>query len=465
MRSAASNKTSAWTYFALQGLIGSRVKSRYAEFLDAETWTPEHLSSVRDERLARILKHAASRIPFYRERVTAAGQRALADFPILTKADVRQHFMGLMTPDVAAQHARNPATGPGYSWIEVKTGGSTGMPTTVIHDREMRDRGRAGRLYSQRLCGFPIGTPYVRLWGAMGDINQSKVSLQHKVMNALSGELLLNAFRMNDDDMTRYLADMRASGLRHAMAYVDAMEQLALFAERRGLASPRLDSIMACAGTVTADTRAHLGRVFGARVHNQYGSRDCTGMACECERGGHHIYTNQLLLEVVDDAGRPVAHGTSGRILVTLLFNDSFPLIRYEIGDVGALRSEACPCGRPFPLLDRVEGRKLEMLSTTNGGYVSPVYLRHLIGVVHNPGLIRRFQMIQETPTEYRLRVECDTAAGASAFDHAMELILRDLKTVLGPSSNVHVERASNLEETPTGKFLYTINKTAGRAT
>jgi phenylacetate-CoA ligase len=449
-------------YLLLQRLIGSKVGDYYEEFFRLERMTPAAFQSWQQERLAGILQHAVREIPYYAARVPYLSGLSLSDFPVLSKDDILGNFQELMTPEVRRQYQGHKKRDWGYSWLLVKTGGSTGTPTTVIHDREFRDRGRAGRLYSQYLCGFSFGTPYFRLWGSMGDINQMRDSLSQRLTSMLAGQTLLNAFRMSDADIEKYLETINASSITHMMAYVDAAYQIANYALKRGKRVKRLESIMACAGTVTDDVRQTLSQVFQAKVHNKYGSRECADMACECEAGGLHIYGNNTFLEVVDDQGNPLAEGQRGRILVTLLSNYSFPLIRYEIGDEGALSGRQCACGRPFPLLDRLEGRKVEFLMDNDGGYVSPIYIRHLIGVVHNPGCIHRFQLIQTSVTEYDLKLEVEPDTLPSFLKEVSGKIERDLKAVLGSHSRIDIRAVQEIPVTDSGKFLYCINKVAG---
>src|SRR4029077_5114835 len=113
----------------------------------------------------------------------------------------------------------------------------------------------------------------------------------------------------------------------------------------------------------------------------------------------------------------------------------AFPLIRYEIGDVGALSADSCRCGRVFPMFESVEGRNVEFLRSTEGAYVSPVYIRHLIGVVHNPGLIKRFQLEQNSVEEFELKCELERGHGAAEVRDVFDRIARDLKAVLGVAS------------------------------
>jgi phenylacetate-CoA ligase len=364
-----------------------------------------------------------------------------------------------MTDPLRSEYQRKSGRNNLSSWIEVKTGGSTGMPVAVIHDAVYRDRGRAGRLYSQYLCGFPFGTPYFRLWGSMQDIHAARDSAASRIASYLSGQLLLNAFHMQDQDIEKYIDMINASSTEYMMAYVDAAYQMAKYSLRMGKPIRPLRSIMACAGTVTSDMRETMARVFRAMVHNKYGSRECAEMACECERGRLHIYSNNVRLEIVTANGDPLPPGESGRVLVTLLSNTSFPMIRYDIGDIGTISRVPCSCGRPFPVLERLEGRSVEFLMTNEGGHVSPAYIIHLIGVVHNPGWIRRFQVVQTTVTDYELRLEVEQGVSESLYLETVSKIQQDLMAVLGQKSNITVSKMADIPLAASGKFFYTISQ------
>ncbi len=435
-------------------LIGSDLRAHYREFLSLPEMGAARLRALHEERLDGILRHAVEKIPYYRKR---AATPELSAFPVLRKDDIHAHFEEMMEPSLLSDY-KSHKRAKGYSWVEVKTGGSTGTPTTVIHDKDYRDWGRSARLYSQYLCGFPIGTPFFMLWGSMRDISDARDSQTKRILNALLQVHPMNAFLMDEARMEGYIGQINTSSIQHLMAYVDAAYQLAGFAEQKGLAVRPIESVMACAGTVTDELRTRLRRVFGARVHNKYGSRECADMACECSRGGFHIYETGVHIEIVDDDGRPVPAGTAGRILVTLLLNRRFPIIRYEIGDVGALRGTSCACGSPLALMERVEGRISEFVTSAGGAYVSPVYIRHLIGVVHNPGAIERFQFVQTATSDYSLALQMDTAFPNESFDKLTQLIRRDLEKVLGDGARLTITREARIAESESGKFLYVRN-------
>lgn len=401
-----------------------------------------------------MLTEASQRIPFYSRQAASLDPSRLDSFPVLTKQHLLNLFRDLMSDRLREEYGNGKPRG--YGWVEVRSGGTTGVPVAVIHGPDFRDHDRALRMLQMTMCGFPFGTPYFRLWGSMNDINQMKDSRAHQIMSWLANEHVLNAFQMEPSDMDRYLAAMQSSRIRHMMAYVDAATQLAHHA-RAGGKRASLASIMACAGTVTEESRTMLHDVFGANVHNKYGSRDAGEMSCECAQGSLHILPG-VEIEVVDEQGQPCASGVSGRLLITCLHNRDFPIIRYEIGDVGALATNACACGLPFPSLERLEGRTAEFLRSTTGGFITPVYIRHVIGVVHPPPGLRRYQLTQTDENSFTLALERE--AGVPPLrENDTKPLRRDLIRVLGPAARLSIFDVDHIPESASGKFQYVINR------
>lgn len=420
-----------------------------------ERWTPERLAAWQADQVHTLLVRAAERIPFYRERQLAP---RLDAFPIITKEKLGDRYHDFMRPDLRREYeaGRRPR---GYGWLEVTSGGTTGVPTTVIHDAGFRDWDRTARLYEHDLCGFPFGTPHARLWGSMHDIRHTRDSAMHRTMHALSGATLFNAFQMEDRQIEAYLGQMLDQRLDYALCYVDAAYQMALHVRALGLPVRALKTMMVTGGTLTPHVRQTLQDVFGARVHNKYGSRDAGELACECEVGGLHVLSPNVVIEILDAQGRALPPGELGRIVVTVLSNAAFPLIRFDTGDIAAGREGVCACGRPFPLLDRLEGRASDFIYSATGAFVSPVYVRHVVGVVHGQGLIRRFQLIQGGAAEFQLLLQPVAGASAAELQRIVPPLERDLRAAFGATAALRIEFVKRIPETARGKFQYTINR------
>ncbi len=445
-------------YMNLQKLVGSRVGDAYREFQMLERLKPQQVQDLSDQRLELILRHAAQKVPYYRMRVPIRRQYALEDFPILTREEIQGNFQELMS-DSFRQNYEKGDNFCSYCWTVVRTGGTTGTPTRVIHDRDTRDRGRAARIYNHDLYEFPWGSPHFKLWADYRMINNTKGPLLTRISDRFIGSIMLNAFPLYEADIVRYVEVINRHDRIHNMyAYTDAVYQMAKYIRKNELHVRPLRKIVVTAGTLSEEARTEIQEVFQARVHNQYGSRDCTCVAGECGHRGFHIFSNNVRLETVNSLEVPGGNKL-GKILVTLLFNRAFPIIRYDIGDIGSLGSGHCACGRPWPLLERVEGRAVEFILTNTGGHVSPTSISTLVILYSNSEFIRRFQLIQNSLTDFELRLETDPGVPDEVYHNGVARIKSNLVKLLGPRSRISVERVPRLEVTGSGKFLYTINR------
>jgi phenylacetate-coenzyme A ligase PaaK-like adenylate-forming protein len=130
--------------------------------------------------------------------------------------------------------------------------------------------------------------------------------------------------------------------------------------------------IFSASEVLTDDIRARLRAAFGIEPTNVYAATETAGIASECRRGRLHLYEDLVLTEIVDENDRPVGPDEFGaKLLVTVLFARTQPLIRYELSDRVRRVDGTCSDGLPFGLIGGVEGRQEEVL-TLAGARVHP---------------------------------------------------------------------------------------------
>jgi phenylacetate-CoA ligase len=232
---------------------------------------------------------------------------------------------------------------------------------------------------------------------------------------------------------------------------------LALFIQEQHLPPPRLKTIMACAGMVTPEWRRLLQETFQAEVFDKYGSRECGDMACECrQHQGLHVYSPNVFLEVVDEQNRPCPPGQTGRVLVTLLNNHSFPLIRYENGDLAQWAAPGiCPCGLAWPRLQGLEGRADDVLMTEEGTLITSVVVRHFVGVSLNRQLLREWQLEQVAPKQFIFRYVPLQTEGLAAN---LAQLQDGFRAVLGQGVTIGLESVTAIPLASSGKRRWIIN-------
>jgi phenylacetate-CoA ligase len=91
-------------------------------------------------------------------------------------------------------------------------------------------------------------------------------------------------------------------------------------------------------------------------VVEEYGSTETGSLAGECPEGVLHFWADRAVPEVYHpDSGEVTAEG-AGRLVVTPLFREAMPLLRYNLEDDVELAYADCACGWQLPTI-RVLGR------------------------------------------------------------------------------------------------------------
>lgn len=197
----------------------------------------------------------------------------------------------------------------------------------------------------------------------------------------------------------------RYESLRPALlqGYIGAVHELALFLRDNAIRITPPKAVWVTSAPLTEAQRSVMQTAFGAPVYDQYGTCEVMWLAAECrERAGLHMIHDLRHIEFVDDAGQPVDDDEWGRILVTDLLNRAFPLIRYEIGDMGRRLDRACPCGVTLPLMDKVRGRISDVIRLPSGRSISGEYLTTIFD--DHPEAVAAFQIHQRADLSIVLR-------------------------------------------------------------
>ncbi|MDX1736967.1 MAG: AMP-binding protein [Alphaproteobacteria bacterium] len=110
----------------------------------------------------------------------------------------------------------------------------------------------------------------------------------------------------------------------------------------------------------------------GITVTQCYGTADLGLVSYETDAREGMIVDENVILEIVTPGtGDPVAPGQVGEILVTLLNNADYPLIRFATGDMTALLEGESPCGRTNMRIKGWMGRA-DQRTKIKGMFVDP---------------------------------------------------------------------------------------------
>jgi phenylacetate-CoA ligase len=326
-------------------------------------WSREQLAAHQARSLARLRRYAYAQSPFYRRFHAGLEQRPLAELPVLTKAALMEHFDELVTERklrLAQLETFVRDAGPDERfhrrYVVLATSGSTGRRGIFVFNPSewhralvsiTRPMGWAG-VWTRRLAMVASTTPW---------------HYSARVTRSLSTPLIPTLQLDAAEPLHALVRRLNAFQPDTLAAYPSILRQLAgeALAGRLRIA-PR--SAATSAEVLTDETRRRAFEAWGCRVYDTYGASEYAPIAAECAAGRRHLVEDGALIEIVDDAARPVPPGVRGdRVLLTVFNRFTQPLIRYEISDMLTLAQGTCPCGRPFALVAAIEGRAEDVLA------------------------------------------------------------------------------------------------------
>ncbi len=349
---------------SLQSLVG--------QLLARDQWTPEQVAAHQGDRLRELIEFAVERSPYYREALGAdAADRPLEQLPVLTKATLMERFDDVVTDprlrlaDVD-EHLAGPDPGADFAgeYALVTTSGTTGKRGVFAYTADelrtwlaalLRALARIGAGPGMRLVG--IGSP-------------SPLFMSRRVFRDLEGG---TAHRPPELSVTTPMPEIvRALNEFQPEVIIGYPSVHALIAEEqlegRLQISPKI--VVSGSEVLTDDHVRRMEAAWGLRPRNGYVTTEACPIATDTpDEVGLHICDDLVVVEVVDEAGKPVPPGTPGhRVLLTNLVNRTQPLIRYELTDSVTIAAGPNPTGMPWRRIERVDGRSAEILRLPGRG-------------------------------------------------------------------------------------------------
>ncbi|RED51542.1 phenylacetate--CoA ligase family protein [Aestuariispira insulae] len=150
---------------------------------------------------------------------------------------------------------------------------------------------------------------------------------------------------------------------------------------------------------------------YGARgiaTYQAYGTADLGLVAYETEAAEGMILDENVIVEIVrPGTGELVPDGEVGEVVVTLLTNVDYPLIRFATGDLSAIMEGQSPCGRTNKRIKGWMGRA-DQRTKIKGMFVDPAQVDRVVKA-HAPIMKARLEVnLVDNKDQMVLKVETE---------------------------------------------------------
>lgn len=423
---------------------------------EIETASRETIRNLQSERLCRTVRRVYDNVPFYREKMDAAGVtpediRSVDDLhklPFSYKKDLRDTYpYGLFAvplKDVVRLHASSGTTG---KQIVV---GYTKKDLEIWNDCCARALTAAG-CTSEDIVHVSYG--YGLFTGGLG-ADGGAMRLGATTVPVSSG---------NTQRQVTILRDFGSTILCCTPSYALHIAET-LYANGYTKDDIHLKAGIFGAEPWTNEMRRKIEQMLGLRAYDIYGLTEIVGpgVAFECcDQSGMHVNEDHFIVEVIDpDTGEVLPDGAQGELVFTCITKEAFPILRYRTRDIGVVTRGECPCGRTLAKMTKPRGRTDDML-IIRGVNVFPSQIETVLleqGYTANYQIVvdraNNFDSI-EVQVEISNEVFSDTVRGLS--EKAKELATA-LKNLLGISAKVTLLEPNAIPRSE-GKAVRVIDK------
>ncbi len=378
---------------AVVGARDAAVLSLLFQMESTQWLSAEALRERQDRQLGALLDHARRHSPFYRERLPN-GLASWHAISLLTRADLQTQADAIRASVHPRAHGKT---------FDMATGGSTAEPVTVRRTALTQLFWQAATLRDHLWHRRDLSATMAIIRQFPEAVDSTKPGRWGGVFR--SGPAWHLPISTDVETQLRWLQKVDPHIL---LTYPANLDALLTHMHHEGSTLARLREVRTVSGTVTAALRERCQQVLGVPLTDLYSAQEVGVIALQCPDSGLlHVQSEHLLIEVLDEQGKPCREGEIGQVVVTDLHNFAMPLIRYALRDWAEV-GPACPCGRGLPTLRRVMGRTRNMAMNPEGKLFWPVLdtKRMLEAIPH----LRQYQFEQTATDAITVRLVCAAA-------------------------------------------------------
>ena len=411
-----------------------------------ETMSRGEIEALQLKRLQKTVKRVYEKVEPYRRKMVEAGVKPedikslkdLSKLPFVTKQDMRDNYpFGLFAvpkDELVRIHASS---------------GTTGKPTVVGYTKKDLDMwtecvsriaalGGATKKDVAQICfGYGMFT------GALG-LHFGLENIGAAIVPSSTGNTEKQIMFMKDFGTTLLVATPS-----YALRIGEVAQQIGVDPKtdlnvRIGLVGSEL---------LTEAMRTEMHKMWGEDmlVTSNYGMSELMGpgVSGECEYlCGMHINEDFFIPEIIDPkTGEVLPPGEKGELVITCIYKEALPLIRYRTNDVTRLIYEPCKCGRTTVRMENLDGRTDDMLKI-RGVNVFPSQIEEVLLGIDEIGPHYEIIVTRKNHSDI-LEIRVELVRPVDVYKELEELekkIKHRLRIVLGLDAKIRLESPNTLQ-------------------
>lgn len=354
-----------------------------------EKWSRQQLIEYQGKKLAELRKFAYSYSPFYPQFHKGLMDKPLGELPVLTKRILMDNWDTIVTDrniklkevETFLPTLKEKERFKGKYYV-VSTSGSTGLKGIFIYNTQE---------WIQILASYARANDWAGL--KVGLIHPLKIAVvssrtpwhQSSLVGATIKSTIVPTLRIDSVEPIKQIVEKLNKYQPQSLVAYANMGRLLALEQIKGHLHIQPQAVFCASEVLTQDTRKIIEKAWKINPFNVYAATETAGIASErTDHKGMYLYEDFVIAEPVDENYRAVPLGVfAPKILVTVLFSRTLPLIRYEMSDSVCLAAQQFSGDVPFARMEEIQGRMEEIITLLpNDGVqhvLQPNFFHHLM--------------------------------------------------------------------------------------
>jgi phenylacetate-CoA ligase len=385
------------------------------------------------EQKWKIARHHYDNNISYRNKIGNQFPHEWTDLPIMKKSDYQEDLEKLLSKGYTKKN----------TYIS-NTSGSSGHPFYFAKNKSCHARTWA--IHKQRFSelGLSFSSLEARFFGAVNEhIGRSKEKIKDRLMNRIR----FNVFDLSDVAMESFIRAFKKNEFDYVYGYTQTITIFSEFMIKNNIVlkdiCPSIKTVIVTAELCSIEDRILIGKGFGVPVKDDYGASEVGLLATECDNGRWHIIDENVVVEVDED----------GKLLVTDLFNEAEPFIRYSVGDKGTIDdTTVCQCGSHRRILSKLKGRENDIIVLPSGK-IAPGLTFYYVSksILESTGILREFIIRQTSLNTFIF----DIVADRELHDKEVSEMKDKMDKYLEPGLTLIINKVPKIKRPDSGKIKH----------
>ena len=364
-----------------------------------------------EEKRKEIVQFHLENNTFYKNLVGNSDTSNWNNLPILTKKNLQVPLQERLSKGFKKNIYIN------------KTSGSSGDPFIFAKDKFSHALTWYSNIYRFGWFGIDFNSSFqARFYG----IPLDKFGYyKERFKDFLAKRYRFPIFDLSDVVLEKILKQFQNKKFDYINGYTSSVVLFAKFLQSQNIVlkdvCPTLKVCMVTSEMLFDADKILLEKYLGIPIVNEYGASELDLLAFQNPKDEWQVNSETLFIEILDENNQPVPNGTSGKIVVTSLYNKAHPFIRYEIGDIGILDEKST---WKKPLLKQLIGRTND-IAILPSGKKSPGLTFYYVtkSIIEDDGNVKEFVIKQTKLDSFEIDYVSEKALSTTQIDEIQKAI------------------------------------------